>query len=86
MDNKPAQRKQGMRRFQPNRFHQQRRDQGNARADMQQHQDRQSRKQQAKRPQFFQRNDQRVRARCIIYPLACSPGSQGGCTKQHALQ
>ena len=62
VDNKPAQRKhQGMRRFQPNRF-QQRRDPGNARADMQQHQDRQSRKQQQKRPQFFNRNDQRVRA------------------------
>ncbi len=61
VDNKPAQRKhQGMRRFQPNRF-QQRRDPGNARADMQQHQDRQSRKQQQKRPQFFNRNDQRVR-------------------------
>ncbi|BDA42750.1 Eukaryotic translation initiation factor 3 subunit D [Coccomyxa sp. Obi] len=58
VDNKPAQRKQGMRRFQPNRF-QQRRDQQNQRGDMQVHQDRQPRKQQNKRPQFFHRNEQR---------------------------
>jgi hypothetical protein len=58
VDNKPAQRKQGMRRFQPNRF-QQRRDQQGQRPDMP-HQDRQSKKQQQKRPQFFQRSDQRV--------------------------
>ncbi|CAK0760799.1 hypothetical protein CVIRNUC_002801 [Coccomyxa viridis] len=58
VDNKPAQRKQGMRRFQPNRFHQQRRDQ-QQREEMTKHQDRQPRKQQQKRPQFFHRNDQR---------------------------
>ena len=42
------------------RFHQQRRDQ-QQREEMTKHQDRQPRKQQQKRPQFFHRNDQRVR-------------------------
>ena len=45
------------------RFHQQRRDQ-QQREEMTKHQDRQPRKQQQKRPQFFHRNDQRVRPSC----------------------
>ena len=45
------------------RFHQQRRDQ-QQREEMTKHQDRQPRKQQQKRPQFFHRNDQRVRPFC----------------------
>lgn len=69
VDNKPAQRKQGMRRFQPNRF-QQRRDQQNQRGDMQVHQDRQPRKQQNKRPQFFHRNEQRVRFLTALHPVS----------------
>ncbi len=61
VDSRPTQRKQGGRRFQPNRFQQQRQ-QRDQRGEPPAHQDRQPRKQQQKRPQFFHRDNQRVRA------------------------
>ncbi len=60
VDSRPTQRKQGGRRFQPNRFQQQRQ-QRDQRGEPPAHQDRQPRKQQQKRPQFFHRDNQRVR-------------------------
>ncbi|KAK9826714.1 hypothetical protein WJX81_000679 [Elliptochloris bilobata] len=58
VDSRPAQRKQGGRRFQPNRFQQQRQ-QRDQRGEPPAHQDRQPRKQQQKRPQFFHRDNLR---------------------------